>query len=310
MFESTIQLGEPREVDGIVIAPLFPRRTPAAQYVTLDEAVPLGFTVTEVDAAGAVPELAVDNPLDSAVLLYDGEELLGAKQNRILNVTVLVGAGSKARIPVSCVEQGRWQARSAAFAPAGHAAHPELRRRKNEVLMAAPMARGRAQNTVWSEVRQMAASLNVFSPTAAHADTVDARRHDLDALRREFPAAPGQCGALLALGPDALCLDYVSRPEAWTRLYPKLLDGYLLDALSRRPAATKPKELEAFLGRLGDATTRREPSAGLGDDLRLAGTAVHGSGLELDGELIQLSVFSGETAVYAQQPIARPSRRR
>ena len=35
-----------------------------------------------------MPELAVHNPLEANVLLYDGEELLGAKQNRILNVTV------------------------------------------------------------------------------------------------------------------------------------------------------------------------------------------------------------------------------
>ena len=50
----------------------------------------------------------MSNPLDEAVLLYDGEELVGAKQNRILNVSVLVGAGAKMPIPVSCVEQGRW----------------------------------------------------------------------------------------------------------------------------------------------------------------------------------------------------------
>ena len=58
------------------------------------------------------------NPLDTSVLLYDGEELLGAKQNRILNVTVLAAARSETRIPVSCVEQGRWHARSASFAAA------------------------------------------------------------------------------------------------------------------------------------------------------------------------------------------------
>ena len=63
-----------------------------------------------------VPELRVVNPLDANVLLYDGEELLGAKQNRILNVTVLVPAASEKTVPVSCVEEGRWHARSAAFA--------------------------------------------------------------------------------------------------------------------------------------------------------------------------------------------------
>ena len=44
-----------------------------------------------------MPELGVDNPLEHNVLLYDGEELVGAKQNRILDLTVLVGA--KTRFP-------------------------------------------------------------------------------------------------------------------------------------------------------------------------------------------------------------------
>ena len=99
---------------GIVVAPLFPRRDPVADYVTLDEALPRGLRITEVDEAGSVPELVVENPLDERVLLYDGEELVGAKQNRILNVSVLVEAKSKLTIPVSCVEQGRWSRTSAA----------------------------------------------------------------------------------------------------------------------------------------------------------------------------------------------------
>src|SRR3954449_8027516 len=127
-----IQLGEPVEHRGVVIVPLFPRTDPRAEYLTLEQAVPLGFHVTEIDAAGSVPELLDKNPLDSNVLLYDGEELVGAKQNRILNVTVLVPAQTDIRIPVSCVEEGRWSARSENFAAARHAAYPELRRRKAE----------------------------------------------------------------------------------------------------------------------------------------------------------------------------------
>ena len=57
-LDSTIQLGETVSHRGVIVAPLFPRLTPVAAYVTLDEALPLGFRVTEVDAAGLVPELA------------------------------------------------------------------------------------------------------------------------------------------------------------------------------------------------------------------------------------------------------------
>src|SRR5438067_2546749 len=186
VFEDLFQLGEPVQHRGIVITPLFPRRDPVAEYVTLDEALPRGFRVREVSDAGLVPEILVENALPHDVLLYDGEELVGAKQNRILNVSVLVAAGSTTKIPVSCVEEGRWASRSAAFTGAPHAAHPELRRRKSAMLLAEPLARGIAQHEVWSEVRSKAEQLGSFSPTTAQADTYKTRETDIARLSAAF----------------------------------------------------------------------------------------------------------------------------
>jgi hypothetical protein len=103
-----LQIGDAVEHRGIVIAPLFPRRDPVAAYLTLDEALAGGLRIRETSESGSVPELVVENPLEARVLLFDGEELIGAKQNRILNVSVLVEAKTTLTIPVSCVEQGRW----------------------------------------------------------------------------------------------------------------------------------------------------------------------------------------------------------
>lgn len=310
MIESVLQLGEPVAHRGIVLCPLFPRRDPHAAYLTLEEGLPLGFRIAEVSEAGSVPELAVVNPTDAAVLLYDGEELLGAKQNRILNVTVLVGAGATIPIPVSCVEEGRWHSRSAEFTAAPHASHPHMRRRKAQSLAAQPLARGIAQGEMWDEVRAKSARMGVHSPTGANADVFRSFADELADLEAAFPAAPGQCGALLALGDD-LCLDYVSRPEAFARLYPKLRAGYLLDAVERldgEPAAQE--RLESFMAAVGAAETARRPSAGLGEDVRLSGAGLVGSGLELDGEVLQLSAFTSEDGGrQAFGRIARPSRR-
>ena len=310
MIEESIQLGDPVEHRGIVIAPLYPRNNPNAQYLTLEEALPLGFQITEIDEAGSVPELKAVNPLDQAVLLYDGEELLGAKQNRILNVTVLAAGKSETRIPVSCVEQGRWRARSGSFDAARHAAYPELRRRKAEQLSAEPLARGIAQATVWEEVAAKAGRHGVHSPTGATADIYRDRETALAGLRQAFPLAPGQSGALLALGERRLCLDYLSRPTAFARLYPKLLEGYLLDALEGLDAAPAPAEAPAELIAAAEAApSRRQPSAALGEDLRLGGEGLVGSGLTLDDELLQLSVFTTEPDAPRTR-VARPSRRR
>jgi hypothetical protein len=305
------QLGEAVEHRGVVIAPLFPTRDPAAGYITLDEALPQGLAITETSESGVVPELAVSNPLPTNVLLYDGEELVGAKQNRILNVTVLVAAETSVQIPVSCVEQGRWEPRSARMGSAGHVSHTNLRRRKAERLAAQPMARGIAQGEVWDEVRVMSDRLGTFSPTAAAADAYRDHGASLAELEPLFPLEPGQCGAVLALG-DSLCLDWVSRPDAFVQLWPKLRRGYLLDALEvvdGKPAP--PEQLGEFLAGVAAAGAAGQPSVGLGEDVRLRGGAVIGSGLELAGELLQLSAFtSAGQGDRAFGRIARPSSRR
>ena len=309
-LRDAIQLGDPVEHRGIAIWPLYPRRTPAAEYVMLEDALPLGFTVTEVDAAGAVPELLARNPLDVSVLLYDGQELLGAKQNRILDLTVLVPAGAELRIPVSCVEHGRWAYRTERFDAAAHAAYPELRRRKAEVLASAPLERGRAQAAVWASVEEKLARHDTWSPTSAQADLYAARREPLAELRAAFPPEDGQSGMLLGLG-DALCLDWLSRPAAFARLHAKLLDGYLLDALERLDAApTPPAAAERFLEGLDAAPRKLAPSPGFGEDLRLADAQVTGSGLLLDGELLQLCGFTADRSAETRGRIARPGARR
>ena len=64
-------------------------------------------SVTEVSEYGSVPELLVENLGHSRVMFLEDEERVGAKQNRVLNVSGLIGTRSQSRIPVSCVEQGR-----------------------------------------------------------------------------------------------------------------------------------------------------------------------------------------------------------
>jgi hypothetical protein len=310
MIENLFQIGEPVEHRGIVVAPLFPRRDPVADYLTLDGALPRGLRIAETSESGSVPELVVENPLAERVLLYDGEELVGAKQNRILNVSVLAEAKSALTIPVSCVEQGRWSHRSAHFGAAPHISNTELRRRKAETQAARPLARGVAQGEVWDAVRDKSLRMSVSSETGAASDIHRAYERDVRALEDAFPAQPGQCGAILGLGGD-LCLDAVSRPDAFARLWPKLRAGYLLDALERldgKPTATQ--SLRAFVETVGAALTTRAPSAGLGEDVRLRGEGVLGSGLELAGELVQLSAFASEDGGRrAFGRIARPSRR-
>ena len=103
-----IRVGDPIRHEGLAVFPLFAESGNGVEYDLSDEAINKGhITVEELSEAGSVPDLAVENTGELRVLFLEGEELVGAKQNRILNTSVLVAAHTKSKIPMSCVEAGR-----------------------------------------------------------------------------------------------------------------------------------------------------------------------------------------------------------
>src|SRR5207249_4395511 len=140
--------------------------------------------VTEISEAGSVPMLHVENALDVRVFLMDGQELVGAKQNRILNTDVLVPANDKLSIPVSCVEQGRWRPVSAQFHH-GKSSHHAMRRAKMaRVHDSLKDGRGHDadQGAVWNEVAACLSVSAAESPTHALSDAYAKRDHELTAF--------------------------------------------------------------------------------------------------------------------------------
>jgi hypothetical protein len=100
--------------------PLFPLLASDAgepDYMILEEAPGRGAVeITEVSHGGSVPDLKLINKSDHKLLVVEGEELVGAKRNRIVNASFLIAGQTEITIPVSCVEQGRWSYRLQKFA--------------------------------------------------------------------------------------------------------------------------------------------------------------------------------------------------
>ncbi|HET7044823.1 MAG TPA: DUF6569 family protein [Gaiellaceae bacterium] len=277
------ELGEPASFAGLTLVPLFAAAAPRFDYLGLDEGAARGLLVTEAFEEGAVQSLLVTNPLDERVLLYEGEELVGAKQNRILARTILVEARAKLPVPVSCVERGRWSYRTRDFAAAPRAAYPELRRVRHD---------GGGQAQVWSAVAAKSARLDVASPTEAAEAMYASRRHSLDEYLSALPRRDGQCGAIVVIGGRLVCLDFVGRSDVFAGLYPKLLRGYALDAIERPVEAPLPRAfLRSFLRSLDDAPRRAQGTVGAGEERRFRGRRAVGSELRVDGELVALTAF-------------------
>ncbi len=85
--------GKPIIKGALGVLPVHSDRVGKVEYITYDEALKNeSIAVTEVDEGGSVPELRLQNTGDQRVLILDGEQLIGAKQNRVLNTTILVEA--------------------------------------------------------------------------------------------------------------------------------------------------------------------------------------------------------------------------
>ncbi len=89
-------------------------------------------TMTEVDQGGSVPELKLISKSGTPVLILEGEEVMGAKQNRIIVTTILVAEKGEVIIPVNCTERGRWSYNSPKFRDSGNISSFHLKREMKE----------------------------------------------------------------------------------------------------------------------------------------------------------------------------------
>ena len=97
---SHLHLGAATAFEGMTVFPLFSDQLRDKDYLTLDEALEQGQArVIEVSEEGEVPNLLFENLGSRKVLLVDGDELVGAKQNRIVNLSILVGGAYENRDP-------------------------------------------------------------------------------------------------------------------------------------------------------------------------------------------------------------------
>ena len=97
-----VEFGKEQQFRNLTVCPLLRPGTQAEpEYLLLEEAIASGAArVTEVNGGGSVLEVRLENRVEPRVLLLDGEELVGAKQNRVLNLTFLAARKQATAIPV------------------------------------------------------------------------------------------------------------------------------------------------------------------------------------------------------------------
>ena len=179
--------------------------------------------VKELDNGGSVPEVRVINRSDKYLIIFDGEHLIGAKQNRIVNKTIIINPLSEIVIPVSCTEEGRWHNVSEEFTKSDYNAPSSVRR--------ASKKKGHSQSEVWENVASVMHFMNFDSPTSSLNEVFEEVAPKLGGYKRKVKPLPSQIGLMAFINGRFLGLDIIGDPSVFTDLYDSLINSYILDAM-------------------------------------------------------------------------------
>ena len=315
-YLKALALGPGMTHENMTVFPLIHEAAAAPPYLPLDAALKEGLLeITEVSEAGEVPNLKFVNRGKIPILILAGEEVVGAKQNRIVNATFLIAAEVSLKIPVSCVEAGRWHYRGKEFLSEKRMSSPQLRTRvEQDVHYAIKHGRGfRAnQGAVWNEIGAKSCRMFVNSPTAAMSDIYESYDDKLRQYTRHFTVNQNQKGFLVEVNGKIMGLEIFDSHASLVHYFDKLIQSYALDALDllmqgQSPPKDRPR-VDKWLREATQLPLIKSPSLGLGEDLRLESQKVIGSGLLYEGTVVYLSVFP-KNGAEVKSGMARASQR-
>ena len=301
--EGAFSPGRPLTCGALGVCPLHLSIESLLVYLTYEEALEAGSVkVSEMGEAGSVPELLLENSGAEKVLIIDGQQLVGAKQNRVLNTTVLIAAHSKSVIPVSCVEQGRWHYEGThGMAGSSYNLYANTRAQKHRDVTRNLQQEHRYdadQQGIWRSIDDRLSSDVAYAPTMAMDDHFRSSGLRLEgflehlAIER-FEGHDTMVGAVFTLCGKVMGFDAFDRPATLERQWAKLLNSYAIEALREDgEGSVDPGQVRSFLDSAGAADMLVFEPPGLGRDVRITGDTTVGSALVAEGEIAHVYAFN------------------
>ncbi|HXN58255.1 MAG TPA: DUF6569 family protein, partial [Candidatus Angelobacter sp.] len=238
--------------------------------------------------------LEVKTSSDLPVLIIDGEILVGLKQNRVLNTTILVPAKSTLKIPVSCVEAGRWRRATSKASRADYGLSPKIRAMQRHSVTLSARATGKFvadQHAVWAQVEGSLGDLGVHSETRAYSDIEKQRRPEIEDRLTQLQPKPGQTGVLALIGGEPVAFDLFDRPSTLARMWQGLIGSYIAESLIPN-TSNEPIDLDAAVAWIrgaGAGEGTRHRAVGLGESVSITGPTHDTAALVVDGVAVHIA---------------------
>ena len=301
-FLEIVKIARKQVYKNLTIFPLLAPDGIEPEYLVLEQALDEKLIrITELDNEGSVPELKLKNLGKKNILIIEGEELVGAKQNRIVNTSFLVAGRTEVVIPVSCVEQRRWSYRSETFGSGQKMMHASLRRMHQEDVKSS-LKHGRGyrsdQGRIWDNIADKLKRMEVPSPTSAMADVYESYEDAMTEFLNKFQLIEWQVGAVFAINGQILGLEGFGCHDTFKRFFEKLVKSYALDALdsrdSSREESVPPNKARRFIESALKGKGENHPSIGLGTNITFESYTLSGSAIVEGDRVLHLSAFKKE----------------
>ena len=294
--------GDADAVGYLAVVPLIAPGRGKIDVVTLDDAVAShGFKVTEASRGGNVNELLCSNPSERTVLIVQGELLTGGKQDRMVSFDILLGPGMCAKVPVNCVESGRWHHESEHLSPSREMAPESFRHKGVTAKGGALSSRAAANNQreVWGEISDtLHRRCGRTETSSIHNLFLAKADHELRDAAAAYRPVPDQVGHVIVERGEPVKAELFGDPD----LYAHYCQALLRAALRRRHRAEWGPQMAfgpdtetavgRFLTRALSASAERTPGISLGWELRFSQADVSGFALE-HGDRIIHAAYTG-----------------
>jgi hypothetical protein len=295
----------------VTVLPLFPSVPgPGVAYRLGTHAIASGtLEIHELSGGAVVDRLEARNRGGERVLFVEGDHLLGSRQNRVVTSSALLGGRRTVTLPVSCVEQGRWQGEAHRFRGIGSVAPASVRSIiKQTVTSALFDRRSRAadQGRIWSQIADQQRRLRVTSATCALEASYATLAGDLRPIAARLPYAPSATGVAIGIAGQLVSIDLFDQPATCALYWPQLVEGAALEALELAAAGSVGNhEVEHLVAQLRDAAWRPVPAVGEGEELRARTAGASASALVVDGCIVHLGAAAGAGLESAPRPMRR-----
>lgn len=264
----------------------------------LEEGLHSGETALREVGEGDVNRVRVQHNGQRMLLLIDGEQIVGAKQDRVFNASFLVAPGSDVTLPVSCVERGRWRDDRRGFTASritltGLARSRKLSRVTQSILCGDGYDAG--QGAVWADVDEYLDKSRIMSRTSAFHDGVASRKHDTQQKLAVMEPIHGQVGLALVRNDRVALMDVFGSQALYERAHAKVAAGMLADAADAdHETADAARVVAATLAQLSAVPLREHPAPGSGVTLHGVATGPTGrlsvGAITHDGRIYHLVV--------------------